>query len=215
MLLLGLGFAEVVEVDAELRLGGRAHRVEQPVAQRERRRAVLLVVGADGFEQLVVGGLQPRLVGDDRSAALADALLETDEAVVALELLQRVAVLADLQALADDGVEVDEHPVAQEVVDLGLARGVLDRQRPQLGQLVRRVVEDVHAGVLGAQRDDAIDELLERGLLGVEVVRPRALVARACAPPAPQVLDALVADVGVALEVEEDVARDWARGSSA
>ena len=71
--------------------------------------------------------------------------------MVALELLQRVAVLADLQALTHDRVEVDEHLVAQQVVDLVLARGVLDRQRPQLGQLVRRVVEDVHARVLGAK----------------------------------------------------------------
>ena len=126
--------------------------------------------------------------------------------MVALELLQRVAVLADLHALPDDGVEVDEHVVAQEVVDLVLARGVLDRQRPELGRLVRGVVEDVHAGVLGAKLDHAVDEPLERRLLGVGVVRPDALVAGACAPPAPQVLDAAVADVGVALEVEEDVA---------
>ena len=55
--------------------------------------------------------------------------------------------------------------------------------------------------------DHAIDEPLERGLLGVEVVRPDALVARVCAPPTPQVLDPIVADVWVALEVEEHVAR--------
>ncbi len=46
--------------------------LQQPVAQRERRAAVLLVVGADRLEQLVVAVLEPRLVGDDRAAALAD-----------------------------------------------------------------------------------------------------------------------------------------------
>ena len=126
VLLLGLGLAEVVEVDAELAPPPRAaSSLEQPVAQRQRRAAVLLVVGADRLEQLVVAGLEPGLVGDDRAAALADALLQAREAVVALELLQRVALLADLQALPHDGVEVDEDLVAQQLVDLVLARRVL------------------------------------------------------------------------------------------
>ena len=45
---------------------------QQPVAQRERGAAVLLVVGADRLQQRVVAGLEPLLVGDDRAAALAD-----------------------------------------------------------------------------------------------------------------------------------------------
>ena len=77
-----------------------------------------------------------------------------------------------------------------------------------LDALVRRVVEDVHVrGARARSSTDAVDEPLERGLLGVGVVRPDALVAAPRAPPAPEVLDAPVADVGVALEVEEDVAR--------
>src|SRR3954466_12734556 len=63
----------------------------------------------------------------------------------------------------------------------------------------------MHAGVRGAKSAHAIDELLERRLLGVDIVGPRTLVARAIAPPTPQVLDAIDADVWVAFEIEEDV----------
>jgi hypothetical protein len=53
-----------------------------PVTEGERRAAVLLVVGADRLEERGVAGGEPLLVGDDRAAALADRLLEADEAVV-------------------------------------------------------------------------------------------------------------------------------------
>ena len=127
--------------------------------------------------------------------------------MVALELLQRVALLADLQALSDHGVEVDEDVVAQQVVDLLLARRVLDGERPELGRLVRGVVKDVHLGVLCAQRTGPVDETLECRLLRRFVVRPEALVA-ALGTPAPQVLDAaLSAHIRIALKVEEHVTR--------
>src|SRR4051812_24257376 len=71
---------------------------------------------------------------------------------------------------------------------------------------MRGVVEDVHPRVLGTKLDDAVDEQLERGLFGVEVVRPRALVAGVRGPPAPEVFDAFMADVGVTFEVKKDIA---------
>ena len=88
------------------------------------------------------------LVGDDRAAALADRRLPADEARVALQALEAVALLAHLQALAHHGEEVDEHALAQEDVDLVLARGVLQREGAQLGRLVGGVVEDVQPGWL-------------------------------------------------------------------
>jgi hypothetical protein len=207
---LGLLFRlllQLVEVAWQLPRRLDLHRIQQPVAQDASRDAVLLVVGADRLEHGRVARLEPALVGDDRAAALTHRGLAADEAGVALEALEAVGLLPHLQALADDRVEIHQDVLAQEPVHLVLARGVPQGQRPQLGGLVRRVVVDVHVRVRPPALDHEVHEALEGGLLGVGVVRPRALVRAVGVAPAPEVLDAaLGADVGIALEVEEDVA---------
>src|SRR5439155_8140824 len=102
------------DLAAKLRLRLVA-KAEQPVAELERRDAVLLVVLGDLVEDALLARLDPLLVGDDRLAALGHsrvALLHVE----GLDLLDSVARLRDPDALLDDLVEVDQHTLAQEVV---------------------------------------------------------------------------------------------------
>ncbi len=115
--------------------------------QLERRAAVLLVVALDLLEDRVVAGLDPLLEAHDRLVAarhLGGAL----EPVELLDRLDRVAVGRGPQRLLDDAVEVDQHLLAQEVVDLLLPRSVLAGEAGQGRALVRGVVVDVQARVL-------------------------------------------------------------------
>ena len=145
--------------------------------ERDRRAAVLLVVGADPLEQRVLLRLEPLLEEDDRLVAARD-LRRAHEPVQLLDLLDRVARDAGPQRLLHDAVEVDEQLLPQPVVDLALARRVLAHQPPERGALVRRVVVDVQVGVDAAARLDPVDEALERGLLAVAVEAPDDLVAQ-------------------------------------
>ena len=182
---------------------------EQPLVERDRRAAVLLVVRADPLEQRVLLRLEPLLEEDDRLVPARD-LGRAHEPVQLLDLLDRVARDAGAQRLLDDAVEVDEQLLPQPVVDLALARRVLAHQPPQRGALVRRVVVDVQVGVDAAARLDPVDEALEGGLLAVAVEAPDDLVARLAAvavAPAEEVLEPARRLVErVALEVEPDVA---------
>ena len=143
--------------------------------QLVRRAAVLLVVALDLLEDRVVAGLDPLLEAHDRLVAaryLGGAL----EAVELLDRLDRVAVGRGPQRLLDDAVEVDQHLLAQEVVDLLLPRAVLAGEAGEGRALVRGVVVDVHPRVPGAARDDPVDELLERDALVVAVSPPHRVV---------------------------------------
>src|ERR1700712_301984 len=75
---------------------------------------------------------------------------------------------------------------------------------------MRCVVEDVKVGVAITKFADRVYESLERGFLFVFVVRPDSLVALSC-PPAPKVLEPDLADIWIALKIEEHVAkgRGW------
>ena len=177
--------------------------------ERDRRAAVLLVVGADPLEQRVLLRLEPLLEEDDRLVAARD-LRRAHEPVQLLDLLDRVARDAGPQRLLDDAVEVDEQLLPQPVVDLALARRVLAHEPAERGALVAGVVVDVQVGVDAAARLDPVDEALERGLLAGAVEAPDDLVARLAAvavAPAEEVLEPARRLVErVALEVEPDVA---------
>ena len=67
----------------------------------------------------------------------------------------------------------------QQVVDLVLARAVAAHQPLERGDLVLRVVVDVHVGVLAQPGVHEVDELLERGALLVAVRRVERREARA------------------------------------
>ena len=178
--------------------------------QLEGGAAVLLVVALDLLEQRVVTRLDPLLEADDGLVAAGD-VRGADEAVELLDLLDRVALGRGADRLPDDAVEVDEHLLAQEVVDLGLAGAVLAHEAGQRRALVGGVVVDVHARVAPAALDDPVDELLERGALGVAIPPPdrgvlhgAVVVAIAVAEEVLEPARGLVERV--ALHVEPDVA---------
>ena len=123
----------------------RRPQPEQPLVERDRRAAVLLVVRADRSEQRGILGLDPLLEEDDRLRPALD-LGRALEAVELLDLLDRVARDARAERLLDDAVEVDEHLLPEPVVDLVLAHGVLAHEPLERRLLVRRVVVDVQVG---------------------------------------------------------------------
>ena len=181
--------------------------LEQPVAQEPRGDAVLAVVGGDLVEDPLVAREHPLLEGDDRGAALPDLRLAL-ERQERLQLLQPVARPRDVQAAADDLVEVDEDAAPEQVVELGLARAVLAHQAAQRRDLVGRVVVDVQRRVGGEPLVDEVDEALERVALLVAGGGEDRLEAAVRVEDPPEVLEAaLVVPERVALEVEEEVAR--------
>src|SRR6185503_10587409 len=154
---------------------GRPDR-EQPPVQLERRPAVLLVVALDVPQERLVARLEPRLEGDDGVVAALDARRAL-EPVERLDRLDRVARRGDAERLAHDPVEVDEHLLAQEVVDLALARPVLAHEPRESRALVGGVVVDVKPRVTEAPLDDPVDEPLEHSALAFAVAGPERLVA--------------------------------------
>ena len=192
------------------RHGGRPDRA-QPLVQLERRAAVLLVVALDLFEDRVVARLDPLLEANDRLVA-ARHLGRALEPVELLDRLDRVAVGRGPQRLLDDAVEVDQHLLAQEVVDLLLPRSVLAGEAGQGRALVRGVVVDVHPRVLRTARDDPVDELLERDALVVAVSPPHRVVDDLAGVVAEAVAEEVLEPARglverMALHVEPDVAR--------
>jgi hypothetical protein len=89
-----------------------------------------------------------------------------------LEFLDRVAVRTHPHALLHHGVQVDEHVVAQQVVDLVFADSVARSEREQMGALVGRVVVDVHRRMLRPPLCDVREKLLQRRALFGVVMRP-------------------------------------------
>ena len=85
----------------------------QPVADREGRTNVVLVVASDRVELRPVTALHPALVADDRTGARVDlvtALVAGDE----LDLLEAVRLGADAYGAPDDLKEVDEDALVNE-----------------------------------------------------------------------------------------------------
>ena len=164
------------------------------------------VVLVDLPQQRVVVRLHPLLERDDRRAAFLDlrAPLEVEEG---LHLLEPVAAARRAKPVAHDLEQVDEDLAAEEVVELGLARAVAPHEPAKRGDLVGRVVVDVQVGVALEPLVDEVDELLERGALGVVVVRVQRREVAVDVEDPPEVLEpALGVPERVALEVEEEVA---------
>ena len=135
--------------------GGRALR-EQPVAQHPRGHAVVAVVDRDLVDQpgrlvvpLGVAGRHELVVDDDRVGGVGDGGVAGLH-VERLELLDRVGALGHPDRRADHGVQVDEHAVAQQLVDRVLAHPVARCQPEQGRGLVGGVVVDVQVGPLRA-----------------------------------------------------------------
>ena len=98
---------------------------QQPVAQPQRGDAVVPVVLGDLVELRLPGGRVPRVAQVARLGVLGDrvgrgrhlALPRLVAHVEGFELLQRVRAAAHPQAAAHGRVQVDEHAVAQQLVD--------------------------------------------------------------------------------------------------
>src|SRR5207247_1332141 len=110
-------------------------------------------------------------------------------------------------AVADALEQVDEDAAAEQVFELGLARSVTAHQPAERGDLVGRVVVDVHVGVFAEPRAHEVDERLKRGALARVVVRMQRREVAVGVEDPPEVLEApLLVPERVALEVEEEVA---------
>jgi len=200
----------------------------EPFAQRQRRKAVVAIVGLDGARAVVVLGqrrpqLEAALDHPQRASRLLERLLAL-EAVEGLERLDRVLLDAGPQRLANHRVEVDEAAGAQQPVDLRLAGGVAAHQALDRPGLVHSVVIHVHAGVARPALHDHVDQRLEAPALGGAAQSPAAVIT-SCATirrgrprlgqirrrPAEQVLETAVVHVRVGLEIEEQITRRWRR----
>ena len=149
------GTGRASDVPGRLELGApapRATRAGRASSARPPRCSGGCRRGSTGRPTVVASG-EPAFVLDDRREAVGDARAVARSRVAPvelLELLDRVGALADAHALPHDGVEVDEDLVAQQLVELGLARGVLPDEPLERRRLVGRVVVDVHVGVARA-----------------------------------------------------------------
>ena len=98
--------------------------------------------------------------------------------------------MRDPQRLAHDRVQVDEHVLAQQVVDLVLARRVLGHQPLQRGRFVGGVVVHVQVRIALEPLVDEVDELLERAAFLVACVRPERFELLAAIHHTEEVLEA-------------------------
>src|SRR5690606_35554088 len=200
----------------------RGSLLDEPVAQRERRAAVVLVVVGDLGEKCLGLAVPAFLAQQAVTGVLLDRVARGRDLpraglgqVERLDLLEGVRARAPAQRPAHDGKQVDEHGLAQQVVDRLLAHAVPSRDRQQVGPLVRGVVVHVHPGEPRATFGEVVEELPQRLALLGERVRPEGPegavrldeAEEVVEPPAGLVLLARLGVERVALEVEEDVAR--------
>ena len=203
----------------------RAHRCDagfecprqQPVPQFAGRPAVVAVVLLDLLEQhrrlvgpaviaqFAVAGVLGDRVGGGGDLARAQVRAHVQR----LERLEAVILRAYPNALAYQREKVDQHAVAQQVVDVVLADAVVPGQPQQRRLLVGGVMVDVHVRVPAATFAHHRQEILQRAAFLVAVVRPQRVEAVSRVEYPEQILQAPAAAVGgpqrVALEVEEQV----------
>ena len=139
--------------------------------QQPGRAAVLLVVGGDLVETLLIAAVEPPFIGDDARAGLGDRVVALAH-VQRLDVLQRIRLARGEERLLDDPVEIDEHFAAEQSVDFSLARAVPAHEALHCRRFIWRVVEDVHIRMRVQARDDQVDELFEPLLLFGPIVRP-------------------------------------------
>ena len=221
--LLGLGHGRtgyVAEVAPKLR-----PLVFQPVPQVERREAIVAVVALDLGEEVLsflpLPKLKPGLELDDALIGIAqfDPTLESVERFKALD---GVALDRCAHRLAHRPVEVDEHPASQELVDLLLARAMASGEALHSGRFVGRVVVDVQVRVGLKAVHDEVDECFEGAPFrargdGAVLDRPEGVERRLPVltqtvglDDAEEIVDAVDLvrlEEGVALDVEEEIAR--------
>jgi hypothetical protein len=161
----------------------------QPVPQRQRGPAVVLVVPGHNPLPLAVPGRSPvleRRLQRDQAGGRFGQVHPPAVPAQRLQPLDRVVLHPGPYALPHDPVQVGEHPEPEQVVHLVLTRGKTSHQRAhrllprpvELGEMVDRrrlvmvVVVDVQTGMTGAALGDEVDQLLERALLTRPVEGP-------------------------------------------
>ena len=218
----GNGFGGVGAARHRLRAAGRHPGFDgarhQPVPQPTGGAAVVAVVVLDGFQDrrgaVGVPGVaqftEPGVFGDRRRRGGDLAVAQFVAHVERLEALDAVVLGAHPDALAHQGIQIDEHAVAQQFVDLLLADPVAARQPQQRALLVGRVVVDVHARIPLAPLAHQGQEVAQRLTFFGAVVGPEGMELIGDAEHAPQVLQPPLVPVGgpqrITLEVEEQVA---------
>jgi hypothetical protein len=133
---------------------------EKPVAQRQRRATVLLVVGGDRLQSCSIARLHPVLVLEhgERPAAHTRTSLEAGQL---FDLLERIPWHPGAKPLADDLVQVDEDLSTQQSVHGILSRRIYAHELGDGRRLVSAVVIDVQVGVTSQALVQKIDERLE------------------------------------------------------
>ncbi len=190
----------------------------EPVAECERAEHVVTVIAGDlledaGMRPGPLTQLEPLLERHDARPRVpqADRALE---AVERLELLDRVALDGRAQRLAHGAEEIDEDATPQQRIDGVLPRRVAAHQPLQRRRLIRGVVVDVEIRVALAPFGDEVHQPLERDLLPGErdlgrmkrVERPERGEGAIDVEHAEEVVDAVIERIGIALEVQEQVA---------
>ena len=187
----------------------------QPLGEPQRGEAVVAVValylGAEGVRRAVRRARLQRRLETDQRTRCGRQVDPAHEAVERLQPLDRVPLDRGAQPLPDHPVQVDEDAAAQQPVDLFLAGGVAAHQALDRGRLVGAVVVDVEARILPPARRDAVDETLERTLLGGFIERPAAVVSAVPIRGSEEVLEPAARREGIAFEIEEEVARRGCR----
>ena len=183
---------------------------DEPVAQRQRRAAVVVVVRRYAVQQHAVARVHVPLVRQHRVRPGAHIGLAR-KAGQRLDLLQRVARDTGPKPLAHHRVEVHEDLAPQQVVHLVLARRIDTHQLGDCRLLVRAVVVHVHARIAREPPVHQVDEVLEEPPLAGAIVGPPRLVApvRAVAQQQAEekVQPARRLPERIALDVEEEVTR--------
>ena len=186
----------------------------EPVAERLGGAAVVLVVAGHGLARLVRhlrrrAAFEREFEGGQVHARIGQGHIP-HEAVVLLELLDRIALHARADGLPHHGQQVHEAFAAQQPVELIRPRRVAAHEPLERRGLVGRVVIHVHAGMRGPLRGNEIHYLLERALLFGVVVRPPGAVL-ALHPQAEEIFASALARVGGSFQIEEQIAGGWLR----
>ena len=145
--------------------------LDEPVAERERGTAVVLVVCRDGIQQRLVARAHPILVGEHgthTAAHIGTPIVRNER----LNLFQRIALDAGAKALPHDRKQINEHGPAQQFVHRVFARRVRPHQLLERRILVGAIVIHVHSGVGRETFMDQIDEDLQHPTFADAIVRP-------------------------------------------
>src|SRR5215469_14842401 len=154
----------------------------KPVAQAQRRNAVVPVVALNGLEKIaeffwVVPKRHRRLERLESNVCVTERD-DAGECVERFEAFDGIALHGCPDSLADGAIEINEHPSPHEFVYLIDASRVFTRKPLDGGRLIGSVVIDVHLRVLTPSLHHLSYECLECVSLFGTGQRPEGLIGR-------------------------------------